>query len=67
MIRKIFTLLLILTVTLTFSQTENYENIYFIKFKVYQKEFNKGVPFAEICITDKRDDYIFNCIATDFD
>lgn len=60
-------LLFILTVTLTFSQTKKYENIYFINFKVYQKEFNKGVPFVEICITDKKDDYIFNCITTDLD
>ena len=67
MIRKLLTLLLILTVSLTFSQTENYENIYFMKFKVYQKEFNKGVPFAQICITDKKSDFIVNCISTDFD
>ena len=65
--KQLLTLLLLFAVILTFSQTENYENIYFIKFKVYQKKFNQGIPFAEICITDKKDDFIFNCITTDFD
>lgn len=60
-------LLFILTVTLTFAQTNNYERIYFIKFKLFQKEFNNGVPFAEICLTDKNDDFIINCNLTDID
>ncbi|MPN32438.1 hypothetical protein SDC9_179916 [bioreactor metagenome] len=65
--RQILILLYLLSVNLTYSQTNKYENIYFIKFKVYQKEFNTGVPFAEVCITDKKDSYIFNCTSTDFD
>lgn len=65
--RQILILLFLLTVNLTYSQTKKYENIYFIKFKVYQKEFNTGVPYAEICFKDKKDDYIFNCTTTDFD
>gem|GEM_PF-2226530 len=66
-IRQLFILMFMLTVTQVFSQNKNYENVYFVKIKVYHKEFNQGVPFAEICITDKKDDFIFNCINTDFD
>ena len=65
--RQILILSFLLTVILSYSQTKKYENIYFIQLKVYEKEFTAGVPFAEICITDKKDDYIFNCINTDLD
>ena len=65
--RQILILSFLLTVILSYSQTKKYENIYFIQFKVYEKEFTAGVPFVEICITDKKDDYIFDCTTTDFD
>ncbi len=63
--RKILILLFMLTGIQTYSQIEKFENIYFIKFKVYQKDFAAGVPFAEIGISDKKDDYIVNCATTD--
>ena len=65
--RKIFIILFLLTSIQSYSQIKEYENIHFLKFKIYQTEFDSGVPFAEICISDKNDDFIFNCIVTDFD
>lgn len=63
-IRKILTLLLILKVSISFSQTDKY---YFLKFKVYEKKISSGVPFTEICLTNKKEDIIYKCTNTDFD
>lgn len=69
MIRKILTLLFILTLTQSYSQIKEkeYENIYFLKFKVFQTELESGIPFVEICISDKNSEFIINCIETNFD
>lgn len=65
--RKIFIILFLLTSIQSYSQVKEYQNIHFLKFKIYQTEFDSGVPFAETCISDKNDDLVSNCIVTDFD
>ncbi|PKP50741.1 MAG: hypothetical protein CVT94_00950 [Bacteroidetes bacterium HGW-Bacteroidetes-11] len=49
------------------AQTEKNENIHFIKFKVYQGDFESGVPFAEMCISDIKNEKTYDCTITDFD
>jgi hypothetical protein len=69
MIRKILTLLFIFTLTQLYSQIKEkeYENIYFLKFKVFKTNLESGIPFVEICFSDKNSEFIIDCIETDFD
>ncbi|NQU54444.1 MAG: hypothetical protein HQ522_18120 [Bacteroidetes bacterium] len=65
--RIFFLIIILMTSILSYSQIKEYENTHFLKFKIYQTEFDMEVPFAEICISSNNDNYFINCNSTDFD
>ena len=50
---------------LLFSLFTHSQEIRFLKFKIYERNINKPIPFVEVCLYDN--DTILYCINSDFD